>query len=65
MAGAVAGALGSAVPHDWAKTVAESSRLDLDAPARTLAEVTREIFERDVRRRQAHETAYAVLAGPR
>ncbi|MEU0782271.1 ADP-ribosylglycohydrolase family protein [Streptomyces sp. NPDC006173] len=63
MAGAVAGALGSAVPHDWAKTVAESSRLDLDAPARTLTEVTREIFDRDVERRRAHETAYAALTG--
>ncbi|MFF0140366.1 ADP-ribosylglycohydrolase family protein [Streptomyces sp. NPDC005227] len=63
MAGAVAGALGSAVPHDWAKTVAESSRLDLDAPARTLIEVTREIFDRDVERRRAHETAYAALTG--
>ncbi|MFE2536086.1 ADP-ribosylglycohydrolase family protein [Streptomyces sp. NPDC059371] len=63
MAGALAGALGSEVPHDWAKTVAESSRLDLDAPARTLAEVTREIFDRDVRRRRAHEAAYTALAG--
>ncbi|WP_406836865.1 ADP-ribosylglycohydrolase family protein [Streptomyces sp. AHU1] len=63
MAGALAGALGSEVPHDWAKTVAESSRLDLDAPARTLAEVTREIFDRDVRRRRAHEAAYAALTG--
>ncbi|MFD9465694.1 ADP-ribosylglycohydrolase family protein [Streptomyces sp. NPDC060027] len=63
MAGALAGALGSEVPHDWAKTVAESSRLDLDAPARTLAEVTREIFDRDVHRRRAHEAAYAALAG--
>ncbi|MFD5816620.1 ADP-ribosylglycohydrolase family protein [Streptomyces sp. NPDC059618] len=63
MAGALAGALGSEVPHDWAKTVAESSRLDLDAPARTLTEVTREIFDRDVRRRRAHEAAYAALTG--
>jgi ADP-ribosylglycohydrolase len=63
MSGALAGALGAEVPHDWAKTVAESSRLDLDAPARTLAEVTREIFERDVRRRRAHESAYAELTG--
>ncbi|MEY2249329.1 ADP-ribosylglycohydrolase family protein [Streptomyces sp. BF23-18] len=63
MAGALAGALGGEVPHDWAKTVAESSRLDLDAPARTLAEVTREIFDRDVHRRRAHEAAYAALAG--
>ncbi|MGW3664276.1 ADP-ribosylglycohydrolase family protein [Streptomyces sp. NPDC005141] len=63
MAGALAGALGGEVPHDWAKTVAESSRLDLDAPARTLAEVTREIFDRDVHRRRTHEAAYAALAG--
>jgi ADP-ribosylglycohydrolase len=63
MAGALAGALGAEVPHGWAKTVAESSRLDLDAPARTLAEVTREIFGRDVHRRRAHEAAYAALTG--
>ncbi|MFE0426973.1 ADP-ribosylglycohydrolase family protein, partial [Streptomyces sp. NPDC058953] len=39
MAGAIAGALHgtAAVPLDWAKTVAEASRLDLDAPARELA----------------------------
>ncbi|MFD8421390.1 ADP-ribosylglycohydrolase family protein [Streptomyces sp. NPDC059466] len=63
MAGALAGALGSEVPHDWAKTVEEASRLDLHAPAATLAQVTREIFDRDVHRRRAHEAAYAALAG--
>ncbi|MFJ5266922.1 ADP-ribosylglycohydrolase family protein [Streptomyces sp. NPDC088358] len=63
MAGALAGALGSEVPHDWAKTVEEASRVDLHAPATALAEVTREIFDRDVRRRRAHEAAYAALAG--
>ncbi|WP_393084438.1 ADP-ribosylglycohydrolase family protein [Streptomyces sp. LN704] len=63
MAGALAGALGSEVPRDWAKTVEESSRLDLHAPATALAEVTREIFDRDVHRRRAHEAAYAALAG--
>ncbi|MFE9766469.1 ADP-ribosylglycohydrolase family protein [Streptomyces sp. NPDC005808] len=65
MSGALAGALGSEIPRDWAKTVAESSRLDLDAPGRALTEVTQEIFERDVQRRRAHEAAYAALAGPR
>ncbi|MFE6486755.1 ADP-ribosylglycohydrolase family protein [Streptomyces sp. NPDC057757] len=65
MSGAVAGALGSEIPRDWAKTVAEASRLDLDAPARSLTEVTREIFERDVRRGRAHEAAFAELAGSR
>ena len=64
MAGALAGALGSPVPEDWAKTVAEASRLDLWEPAATLAAVTREIFDRDVARRRAHEQAFASLRGP-
>ncbi|MEU9352955.1 ADP-ribosylglycohydrolase family protein [Streptomyces griseoloalbus] len=64
MAGAVTGALGSPVPHDWSKTVAEASRLDLWEPAATLTAVTREIFARDVRRRRAHERAFAELEGP-
>ncbi|MFI2376606.1 ADP-ribosylglycohydrolase family protein [Streptomyces sp. NPDC018964] len=63
MAGAVAGALGSPVPEDWAKTVAEASRLDLWEPAAALTAVTREIFARDVDRRRAHERAFAELAG--
>ncbi|WP_406351463.1 ADP-ribosylglycohydrolase family protein [Streptomyces sp. NBC_00658] len=65
MSGALAGALGSEVPRDWAKTVAEASRLDLETPAKSLTEVTREIFERDVHRRRTHETAYAMLADRR
>ncbi|MGW4563236.1 ADP-ribosylglycohydrolase family protein [Streptomyces sp. NPDC004561] len=63
MAGALAGALGSPVPEEWSKTVAEASRLDLWQPARTLTEVTREVFARDVRRRRAHERAFAALGG--
>ncbi|MEV6837365.1 ADP-ribosylglycohydrolase family protein [Streptomyces sp. NPDC051133] len=63
MAGAVTGALGSPVPQDWAKTVAEASRLDLWEPARTLAGVAREVFARDVRRRRAHERAFTALGG--
>ncbi|MFI1441293.1 ADP-ribosylglycohydrolase family protein [Streptomyces fructofermentans] len=62
MSGALAGALGAEVPSDWAKTVAESSRLDLHAPAAALTEVTREVFARDVRRRRSHESAYAELS---
>jgi ADP-ribosylglycohydrolase len=65
MAGALAGALGSPVPEDWSKTVAEASRLDLWEPAATLTRVTREIHERDVHRRRAHEQAFAELGGPR
>ncbi|MFF0158415.1 ADP-ribosylglycohydrolase family protein [Streptomyces sp. NPDC005263] len=63
MAGALAGALGSAVPEDWSKQVCEASRLDLWEPAATLAAVTREIFARDVRRRRAHEQALTLLGG--
>ncbi|MGW1254278.1 ADP-ribosylglycohydrolase family protein [Streptomyces sp. NPDC002513] len=65
MAGAITGALGSEVPSYWAKEVAEASRLDLHAPARTLTEVTREIFARDVYCRRAHEAAFAGMGGPR
>ncbi|MER7401292.1 ADP-ribosylglycohydrolase family protein [Streptomyces sp. NPDC000070] len=64
MAGALAGALGSPVPQDWAKTVAEASRLDLWEPATTLTAVTREIFTRDTSRRRTHEQAFASLGGP-
>ncbi|WP_416966159.1 ADP-ribosylglycohydrolase family protein [Streptomyces sp. Agncl-13] len=65
MAGAVAGALGSPVPQDWSKTVAEASRLDLWEPATTLTAVTRELFERDVLRRRAHEAAFTEIGGLR
>ncbi|MFF8522847.1 ADP-ribosylglycohydrolase family protein [Streptomyces werraensis] len=63
MAGAVTGALGSPVPEEWAKTVAEASRLDLWEPAATLTAVAREVFARDVERRRAHERAFARLGG--
>ena len=67
MAGAIAGALGgeAAVPAAWAKRVAEASRLDLHAPAAALATVAREVFERDRRRRRAHEAAFTTIAPPR
>ncbi|MGW7166161.1 ADP-ribosylglycohydrolase family protein [Streptomyces sp. NPDC054884] len=63
MAGAVAGALGSPVPEDWSKQVAEASRLDLWQPAATLAEVAREVFHRDVERRRTREQAFRTLSG--
>ncbi len=63
MAGAVAGALGSPVPDEWSKRVAEASRLDLWEPARTLAEVTRQIFARDTEAHRAREAAFATLLG--
>ncbi|MEU5755439.1 ADP-ribosylglycohydrolase family protein [Streptomyces sp. NPDC047829] len=63
MAGALAGALGAPVPEDWAKAVAEASRLDLWQPAATLTAVAREVFERDVARRRAHERAFTAIGG--
>ncbi|MCX4739776.1 ADP-ribosylglycohydrolase family protein [Streptomyces antibioticus] len=63
MAGALAGALGSPVPDEWSKRVAEASRLDLWEPARTLAEVTRQIFARDTAAHRAREAAFATLLG--
>ncbi|WP_340380844.1 ADP-ribosylglycohydrolase family protein [Streptomyces sp. SS7] len=65
MAGALAGALGSPVPDDWSKQVAEASRLDLREPPRVLARVAREIFAKDVRARRSHETAFTTLLGGR
>ncbi|MDQ8701565.1 ADP-ribosylglycohydrolase family protein [Streptomyces sp. LHD-70] len=63
MGGAIAGALGSGPPQDWAKQVAEASRLDLHAPAELLAAVAREVFARDQERRAAHADAFQLLAG--
>ncbi|MFD7131434.1 ADP-ribosylglycohydrolase family protein [Streptomyces sp. NPDC059894] len=63
MAGALTGALGSPVPDDWSKRVAEASRLDLWEPARTLTEVAREIFDKDLGRRRAHERAFTAMGG--
>ncbi|MFJ3923665.1 ADP-ribosylglycohydrolase family protein [Streptomyces sp. NPDC090022] len=67
MAGAVAGALGgaAAVPPTWSEQVAGASRLDLYAPAATMAEVAREVFTRDVARRRTHESAFTTLTAPR
>ncbi|WP_093801325.1 ADP-ribosylglycohydrolase family protein [Streptomyces sp. Wb2n-11] len=65
MSGALSGALHgeAAVPSDWAKTVAEASRTDLHAPARTLIDVAREVYVRDTQRRDAHRTAFEALTG--
>ncbi|MFE6976695.1 ADP-ribosylglycohydrolase family protein [Streptomyces sp. NPDC057682] len=64
MSGALAGALHGegAVPAEWARAVGEASRLDLHAPARTVAEVAREVFARDTARRRTHEAAFIALA---
>ncbi|RFU87144.1 ADP-ribosylglycohydrolase family protein [Streptomyces triticagri] len=61
MGGALAGALGSAAPDDWAKRVGEASRLDLTAPARGLTAVAEEVFVRDRERHLDHAAAFAAL----
>ena len=63
MAGAVAGALHgmAAIPGTWAAAVAEGSRIDLMAAGRTMAAVTREVFDADQRKLQAHADAVAKL----
>jgi len=64
MSGAVVGALygEAAVPAEWSEEVARASKLDLHAPASALAEVTREVFARDLARRRAHEATFAAIA---
>lgn len=67
MAGAIAGALGgeAVIPAAWSKQVAEASRLDLHAPAGTLATVAREVFALDRSRRRAHESAFTTISASR
>ena len=63
MGGALAGALGSPVRRDWVDEVGEASKLDLEEPGRTMAEVAQEIFERDRERFDARARALAELTG--
>jgi ADP-ribosylglycohydrolase len=64
MAGSLAGALGgrAVVPADWLETVSRNSRLDIVAPARTMAAVARELHEKDARRAGRRDAALADLA---
>jgi ADP-ribosylglycohydrolase len=59
MAGAIAGALGGrdAVPAEWREFVARESRIDLEAPGVTMAEVAEEIFASDDRRHSSRSEA--------
>jgi ADP-ribosylglycohydrolase len=63
MAGAVCGALGGlgAVRSDWATEVAEASRTPLEPAGRTIADVAREVFARDVERDRLREQRRAGL----
>ncbi|MER6106052.1 ADP-ribosylglycohydrolase family protein [Streptomyces sp. NPDC001832] len=65
MSGAIVGALygEGAVPKEWSTEIARASKLDLHAPAGSLAQVTREVHARDLERRRAHEAAFTTIAG--
>lgn len=64
MSGAIVGALygESAVPQEWSTEIARASKLDLHAPALSLARITREVHARDLQRHRAHEAAFATIA---
>jgi ADP-ribosylglycohydrolase len=63
MGGALAGALGSPVPSGLVEEVGTASKLDLDEPGRTMAEVATEILARDRERFEARTKAMEELAG--
>ncbi|MCQ8194814.1 ADP-ribosylglycohydrolase family protein [Streptomyces rugosispiralis] len=65
MSGAIVGAMrgADAVPAEWSSEVARASKLDLVAPATSLAEVASEVFRKDVERRRAHEATFRTIAG--
>jgi ADP-ribosylglycohydrolase len=63
MGGALAGALGGveALRRDWVDDVSSASRIDVEKPGRTMAEVASEIFERDADRHARRANAMAEL----
>src|SRR5204863_71713 len=63
LAASIAEALGSPGRRDWVDEVGEASKLDLEEPGRTMAEVAQEIFERDRERFDARARALAELTG--
>lgn len=60
MGGALAGALGGvdSIPEEWRLRVAEASRTDLISPGEVMCDVAGTVFDKDLARRRAHETAY-------
>jgi ADP-ribosylglycohydrolase len=63
MGGALAGALGSEVPRGWIEEIGAASKLDLEQPGRTMAEVAAEILAKDTARFEARARAMAELEG--
>ena len=64
MGGALAGALGSQVPRAWIEEVGEASKLDLEEPGRTMAEVAEEIFIKDRARLDERGRAFSPSEAP-
>ncbi|MGH3449101.1 MAG: ADP-ribosylglycohydrolase family protein [Nocardioidaceae bacterium] len=64
MGGAVAGALGgrAVIPDHLAEHVSRASRLDLEEPANTLADVAVEVRASDLERRALADTAFSLLS---
>lgn len=64
MAGALAGAMGGrdAIPAAWREHVARESRIDLEAPGATMADVAAEIFAMDQHRQGARDDAFKRLS---
>jgi len=54
MGGALAGALGGrgSVPDEWVEQVSAASRIDIESPGAAMADVAREIWQRDLAREQ-------------
>jgi ADP-ribosylglycohydrolase len=61
MGGAVAAALGSPVPRAWIDEIGAASKLDLEEPGRTMAEVAEEIFVKDRARFDARARSFESL----
>jgi ADP-ribosylglycohydrolase len=59
MGGALAGALGSPVPRAWIEEIGAASKLDIEEPGRTMAEVAEEIFVKDRARLEERARLFA------
>jgi hypothetical protein len=61
MGGALAGALGGEPRREWVAAVSSASRLDVEEPGRTMAEVAAELFARDAERHERRARTMAQL----
>jgi ADP-ribosylglycohydrolase len=61
MGGALAGALGGEPRREWVDAVSSASKLDLEAPGRTMAEIALELFARDSERHERRAQSLAEL----